>query len=166
MNYLQVKKSCIEPLKNWGGGNTPVFKSKPSPGWYSCRKAHSDENNVLRGMTTESAYTDVTTPFKDRTGGRPRVQGSLTRSLSRRGGCQRPLAAAQHGLEQHVRLPLGDLRLLRLHHQVSTGYICRVLHRVLVRSWASGLWAARAWTPPSRSGRCGTTTAPSGTAGP
>ena len=121
-----MKKSCIEPLKNWGGGDTPVFKSKPSPGWYSCRRAYSDENNVVRGMTTESAYTDVTTPFRDRTGGR-RGEGSLTTSLPRRGGCQRPLAAAQHRLEQHVRLPLGDLRLLRLHHQVSTGYICRVL---------------------------------------
>ena len=51
------------------------------------------------------------------------MRGSLTTSVPRRGGCQRPLAATQHRLEQHVRLPLGDLRLLRLHHQVSAGYI-------------------------------------------
>ena len=99
MKYLQVKKSCIEPLKNWGGGDTPVFKSKPSPGWYSCRRAYSDENNVLRGMTTESAYTDVTTPFKDRTGGRrgegfPYNQSAQTRRLPATPGCDTTPAGA------------------------------------------------------------------------
>ena len=99
LKYLQVKKSCIEPLKNWGGGDTPVFKSKPSPGWYSCRRAYSDENNVLHGMTTESAYTDVTTPFKDRTGGRrgegfPYNQCAQTRRLPATPGCDTTPAGA------------------------------------------------------------------------
>ena len=66
---------------------------------------------------------------------------------------------AQHGLEQPVRLPLGDLGLLELHYQVrcqtsqsSLSSFLLYMENISVERTASELSAALAWTLHLKSG--------------